>query len=109
MNISGRFILGCKNTNAIKTYYDKRNTSIIHTLYSLPPLSIPDCPPLGLFYSTTMRRVKTYLRSTMKSSRLSSLTLLSIDFENSDKLLKDPTAVLEVFASMKNRRIQFQI
>ena len=58
---------------------------------------------------STMRRVKTYLRSTMKSSRLSSLTLLSIDFENSDKLLKDPTAVLEVFASMKNRRIQFQI
>ncbi|VVC26093.1 Ribonuclease H-like domain,Domain of unknown function DUF4371 [Cinara cedri] len=26
-----------------------------------------------------------------------------------DKLLKDPTAVLEVFASMQNRRIQFQI
>lgn len=58
---------------------------------------------------STMRRIKTYLRSTMKSSRLSSLTLLSIDFENSDRLLKDPTAVLEVFASMKNRRIQFQI
>ncbi|VVC32857.1 Hypothetical protein CINCED_3A002385 [Cinara cedri] len=58
---------------------------------------------------STMRRVKTYLRSTMKSSRLSNFTLLSIDFENSDKLLKDPTAVLEVFASMKNRRIQFKI
>ncbi|VVC41503.1 Hypothetical protein CINCED_3A000920 [Cinara cedri] len=58
---------------------------------------------------STMRRVKTYLRSIMKSSRLSSLTLLSIDFENSDKLLKDPTVVLEVFASTKNRRIQFQI
>lgn len=58
---------------------------------------------------STMRRIKTYLRSNMKSSQLSSLTLLSIDFENSDKLLKDPTAVLEVFASMKNRRIQFQI
>lgn len=37
-------------------------------------------------------------------------TILSIDTEDSDELLKDPTALaLEVFAYMKNSRIQFQI
>jgi len=56
---------------------------------------------------STMRRVKTYLRSTMKSSRLNDLTLLSIEREISGQFMDDPSAVIEEFAVMKKRRLEF--
>jgi hypothetical protein len=59
---------------------------------------------------STMRRIKTYLRATMQNPRLSNLALLrvSIDKEKSEKLLKDPTPALDMFAKIKHR-LQFQI
>lgn len=49
------------------------------------------------------------MRDIMQSLRLSNLTILSLNNENFEKLLKDPNSVLEVFRKMKNRRLQFQI
>jgi hypothetical protein len=45
----------------------------------------------------------------MLSSRISSLALLSINKGNSEKLLKCPIPVPEVFGTMKNKRLRFQI
>lgn len=56
---------------------------------------------------STMRRVKTYLRSTMKSSRLNELTLLSIEREISGQFMDNPSAVIDEFAVMKKRRLEF--
>lgn len=57
-----------------------------------------------------MQRIKTYMGiTTMQSTRLSNFALLSIDKENSEKLIKDPVPVLELFGKMKNRRLQIQI
>lgn len=56
---------------------------------------------------STMRRVKTYFRSTMKSSRLNDLTLLSIEREISGQFMDNPSAVIDEFAVMKKRRLEF--
>lgn len=56
---------------------------------------------------STMRRVKTYLRSTMKSPRLNNLTLLSIEREISGQFMDNPSAIIDEFAVMKNRRLEF--
>jgi hypothetical protein len=53
---------------------------------------------------STLKRVKTYLRSTMAEQRLNNLCLLSIERELSAKLMKDVTPVVDRFALMKNRR-----
>ena len=52
---------------------------------------------------STMRRVKTYLRSTMSTGRLSGLGLLNI---YKDKQI-DTEAVVEIFARRKPRRLAF--
>ncbi|KAL4153955.1 hypothetical protein QTP88_001788 [Uroleucon formosanum] len=56
---------------------------------------------------STMRRVKTYLRSSMKSSRLNNFTLLSIEREISGQFMDNPSAVIDEFAVMKKRRLEF--
>ena len=56
-----------------------------------------------------MKRVKTYLRSTITSSRLNNLTLLSIEREISGKFIENPSAVIDEFASMKKRKLEFSI
>ncbi|XP_022166373.1 zinc finger MYM-type protein 1-like [Myzus persicae] len=43
---------------------------------------------------STMKRVKTYLKSTMTSSRLNNLTLLSIEREISGKFIENPSALI---------------
>jgi hypothetical protein len=58
---------------------------------------------------STMKRVKTYLRSTMTSSRLINLTLLSIEREISGKCIENLSAVTDKFASMKKRKLEFSI
>lgn len=58
---------------------------------------------------SAMKRVKTYLRSTMTSSRLNNLTLLSIEREISGKFIENPSAVIDEFASMKKRKLEFSI
>jgi len=54
-----------------------------------------------------MKRVKTYLRSTMTSSRLNNLTLMSIEREISGKFIENPSAVIDEFASMKKENWNF--
>ncbi|XP_022174917.1 zinc finger MYM-type protein 1-like [Myzus persicae] len=56
---------------------------------------------------STMRRIKIYLRTSMTTTRLHNLALISIEREFSSELLKDPTKIIDEFAKMKNRRIQF--
>lgn len=56
---------------------------------------------------STMRRLKTYLRSTMTGQKLHSLGLLCIEKEESYKLLCNPDIVLDEFAALKGRRMKF--
>lgn len=56
---------------------------------------------------STMKRVKTYLRSTMSEPRLNHLCMLAIEREMSEVLLKDPSAVVDKFAALKSRRLSF--
>jgi len=58
---------------------------------------------------STMKRVKTYLRSMMTSSRLNNLTLLSIEREIGGKFMENPSAVIDEFASTKKRKLEFSI
>ena len=53
-----------------------------------------------------MKRVKTYLRSTMTDGRLNDLCMLAIERELSHELLIDPTAVLDKFAKLAERRVR---
>jgi len=54
---------------------------------------------------STLRRIKTYLRTSMINTRLHNLALISIEREFSSELLKDPTKMIDGFAKIKNRRI----
>lgn len=53
---------------------------------------------------SVLKRVKTYLRSTMAEQRLNNLCIMSIERELSSSLLEDINPVLDTFAHMKNRR-----
>ena len=54
---------------------------------------------------SAMKRVKSYLRSTMADTRLSNLCLISIERSLSSELLKDPTSVIDEFVKHGNRRL----
>lgn len=54
---------------------------------------------------STMKRIKTYLRGTMKGERLSDLALLSIERELSGNLMNQPMLVVDRFASSNRRRL----
>jgi len=56
---------------------------------------------------STMRRVLTYLRLTMKSSRLNDLTLLSIEREIIGQFMDNLTAVIDEFAVTKKKKLEF--
>jgi hypothetical protein len=56
---------------------------------------------------STMKRVKTNLRSTMSELRLNYLCMLAIEREISEVLLKDPSPVVDRFAALKTRRLSF--
>jgi len=53
---------------------------------------------------STLKRVKTYLRSTMAQQRLNNLCLMSVQRELSSALLEDVSPVVDNLADMKNRR-----
>jgi hypothetical protein len=53
---------------------------------------------------SAVKRVKTYLRSTMAEQGLNNLCIISIERELSSALLEDVNPVLNKFALMKNRR-----
>jgi len=50
---------------------------------------------------SAMRRIKTHLRASMSDSRLSSMALIAVEHELSDELIKNPTKVVDAFASGK--------
>jgi len=54
---------------------------------------------------STMKRVKTYLRSTMTDQRLNNLCLLAVEREMSHDLLSDPSSVIDKFALLRDRRL----
>ena len=54
---------------------------------------------------STMKRVKTYLRSTMADQRLNDLCLLAIEREMSRDLLNDPSSVITKFAMLAERKL----
>jgi len=53
---------------------------------------------------SALKRVKTYLRSSIAEQRLNSLCLLGIERELSAMVMEDVTSVVYHFAKMKNRR-----
>ena len=60
---------------------------------------------------TTMRRLKLHLCSSMGDNRLSNLALIAVERELSDKLLQDPSEVIDMFASFpgKLRRLDLKL
>lgn len=54
---------------------------------------------------SVMKRVKTFLRSTMTCDRLNSLCILSIERELSQQLINDPTQMVDRFAIAGKRRL----
>jgi hypothetical protein len=54
-----------------------------------------------------MKRVKSYLRLTMSEKRLNNLCLLSIEREVADKVLMHMSVLVDKFARMKSRRLNF--
>ena len=58
---------------------------------------------------STMRRIKTYNRSTMTGKCLHNPALLSIEREKSENLINNPDEILNEFASDKLRRLTFSL
>jgi len=56
---------------------------------------------------STVRKIKTYLRTSMTTIRLHNLALISIEREFTSELLEDPTKIISEFAKIKNRKFQF--
>jgi hAT family C-terminal dimerisation region len=54
---------------------------------------------------STIKRVKTLLRSTMSDQRLNDLCLLAIEHEMSHDLPNDPSSVITKFAMLAERRL----
>ena len=52
-----------------------------------------------------LKRVKTYLRSTMSAQRLNNLCLLSIEREIAETVQNATPKILDVFLAQKNRRL----
>ena len=60
---------------------------------------------------STMRRLKSHLRSSMGDNRLSNLALIAVERELSDKLFQDPSEVIDMFGSFpgKLRRLYLKL
>jgi len=60
---------------------------------------------------STMRRVKTHLRSSMADSRLSNLVLIAVERRLSDSLMQNPDKVIDAFCQLADqpRRLKLQL
>jgi len=56
-----------------------------------------------------LKRVKTYLRSTMSDRRLNNLCVISIEKEEADKVQANLTVVVDKYASKKQRRMNLML
>jgi len=55
---------------------------------------------------STIKRIKTYLRTSMSTTRLHNLALISIERELSFELIQESTKIVDKFAKLKNQRLQ---
>jgi hypothetical protein len=53
---------------------------------------------------STMQRIKTHLRASMSDGRLSNIALIAVERELSGELMKDPTKVIDAFATTAGKR-----
>jgi len=74
-------------------------------LFSQIVLTVPIASASAERSFSTMKRVKTYLRSTMADQRLNDLCLLAIEREMSHDLLNDPSSVITKFAMLAERKL----
>ena len=65
-------------------------------------LTVPIASPTAERSFSTMKRVKTYLRSTMTDQRLNNMCLLAVEREMSHDLLSDPSSVIDKFALLRD-------
>ena len=95
-------VLGCTNENGL-------NDFLPHFAKAAKVLSIipaTSCTSERSF--SALRRLKTYLRSTMEQSRLNSLSVICIERVYENLVLKnDINKVINVFASRKGRASAF--
>ena len=74
-------------------------------LFSQIVLTVPIASANAERSFSTIKRVRTYLRSTMSDQRLNDLCLLAIEREMSHDLLNDPSSVITKFAMLAERRL----
>lgn len=67
------------------------------------PMSTAECERCF----STLKRIKTFLRSTMSEDRLNALAVLSIENKFGQSIPDFDNRVIDVFSSMKNRRMDF--
>lgn len=67
------------------------------------PMSTAECERCF----STLKRIKTFLRSTMSEDRLNALAVLSIEKKFVQSIPDFDNKVIDVFSSMKNRRMDF--
>ena len=71
-------------------------------------LTIPVASATAERSFSAMKRVKTHLRSSIRDSKLSDMTLISMERNLSSKLFENTEAVIDVFAS-KSRRLELSL
>jgi hAT family C-terminal dimerisation region len=54
---------------------------------------------------SAMRRIKSHLRASMPETRTSDLSLISVERELSNSIKKNPSCLVDAFASMGKRRL----
>ncbi|CAF0959948.1 unnamed protein product [Brachionus calyciflorus] len=77
------------------------NITILYRIY----LSLPISNAHSERSFSTLRRLKTYLRSNISEQRLNDMAILNIESEEALKI--DENKILEIFASKKNRKLKF--
>ena len=68
-------------------------------------LTLPVASATAEHSFSVMRHVKSHLRASMADSRLSSLSVIAMEREISDRLLINPSKVIDEFAASGNRRV----
>jgi hypothetical protein len=81
------------------------NKDLYPFIYTIPSIlvTMPSSSATAERSFSAMKRIKTYLRSTMGNGRLSSLALLHVHRE----IEIDVERVIELFASLNNRKLAF--
>ena len=76
-------------------------------LYFKLVLTIPVASASSERSFSSLKRIKSFLRTTMLESRTSNLSLISINRDLSNKLRDNPMLVVDEFGKSTNRRVSF--